>query len=49
MSVYVIEVLMYIQGRHDKSGQKEFLSHTLKNEVTSLIFLYYMKIIYRRG
>ena len=28
----------YIQGRHDKSGLKEFLSHTLKNKVMSLLF-----------
>ena len=34
-----------IQGRHGKSGQKEFLSHTLKNEVICLIFLYFMKKI----
>ena len=27
-----------VQGLHDKSAQKEFLSHTLKNEVTDLIF-----------
>ena len=35
-----------MQGRHDKSAHKEFLSHTLKNKVKILIFLYYMKIIY---
>ena len=40
---------IYIQGRHDKSAQKEFLSHTLKNKVIILIFFYYLIIIYRRG
>ena len=34
----------FIQGWHDKSAQKEFLSHTLKNKVIVLIFLYYLKI-----
>ena len=38
-----------VQGLHDKSAQKEFLSHTLKNEVISLFFLYCTKIMYRRG
>ena len=28
-----ITVLTNIQGRHDKSGPKEFLSHTLKNKI----------------
>ena len=37
--------IIYIQGRHNKSGQKEFLSHTFKNEVISFSFLYYMKKI----
>ena len=31
-----------ITGQYGKSGQKEFLSHTLKKKIISLIFLYYM-------
>ena len=33
-----IYIYIYIQGRHGKSGHKEFLSHTLKNKVISLIY-----------
>ena len=31
-------LVYHIQDRHDKSVQKEFLSHTLKNKFISLIF-----------
>ena len=38
-----------VQGRQNKSAQKEFLSHTLKNKVISLIFfVLHYNDIYKR-
>ena len=37
--VHFVLVFNNVQGPHDKSAQKEFLSHTLKNKVFFFIFL----------
>ena len=38
--VYFTHVfILYIQGRHEKSAQEEFLSHTIENVVINFLFL----------